>query len=114
MGATYRETALEQAVISHGKVQVPMSAPHTNYEHPNDPAQVVQAATAYERFLDRSSRELEDLVDLLAERLGDAADALATMVAAVSPPADPGELPIAITDALRQYRAWKAMRAEPF
>lgn len=71
MGDTYRETALEQAVLSHGTIEVAMSMPHSNYRAPNDPAQVVKAATVYEQFLTRNDRtqELQEHVVKLARQL---------------------------------------------
>lgn len=111
---TYRETALAQAVISHGAIEVPMSLPHSNYRAPNDPAEVVKAAVVYERFLDRSLRHPEEIAAGLAVVLAEALDHVPTRDSVDSPGDADDDLATRIGVALALYRNWRAQREEPF
>lgn len=117
MGETYRETALEQAVISHGKKQL-----HTTVfvggaansvpvivDEPNNPLDIVHAARAYERFLNRPNNELEQHADALAAAI-DQFDTLLPDTPWVCTEEGLAEFRTA-RDA---YRRWQTEQAEPF
>lgn len=105
MGDTYRETALEQAVLSHGTIEIAMSMPHSNYRAPNDPAQVVKAAAVYERFLTATSPLVQ--LDGIAAKM-------ATMLRSVSARYDDPDGVGA--QVLAEYDQWKTANTpeEPF
>lgn len=111
---TYREIALAQAVISHGTIEVPMSMPHSNYRAPNSPADVVKAAVAYERFLDRSWDEPEKIAAGLAVVLAEALDHVPTADTVDNEGDANDDLATRIGVELAVYRNWRAQLAEPF
>lgn len=99
---TYRETALDQAVRSHGRRQV-VTSDGVVLDVPGDKDAVARAAEAYERFLDRSPREAEEQAERLAAALRPLAEE-----------ADGAPLGTTARAALDQYDAWLDRLKEPF